>query len=159
MSSGNDVRPGIWTIVEFCLGITSACLPTLGPVVSYIIHGSAAAQGLSKKPFISDQRTPNSNSKKTASSKISWPDFKMRESESSKGGESFTQLELSQDDVEGSWTPIAPFSQTHRAEHRGVEMSAMRSSSGGVEGQPSDGIKVTIAMEQGASKSARGLIS
>ena len=148
MSSGNDVRPGIWTIVELCLGITSACLPTLGPVVSYIIQGPAATQGPSKEPFISDQRTPNSNSKRTASSKISWPDFKMRKSESSKGGDSFTKLELSQDDVESYWTPIAPLSQTHRAEHRGVEMRAMRSSSGGVEDQSFDGIKVTTAMEQ-----------
>ena len=118
MSAGNDVRPGIWTIVELCLGITSVCLPTLRSVVNYIIHGPAATQGRSKKPFIPDQRTPNSNSKKTASSKISWLDFKMRKSESSKGGEPSTQLELSQDDVEGYWTPIAPFSQIHRAEHR-----------------------------------------
>ena len=134
-------------MVELSMGITSACLPTLGPVVSYTIHGT------SKKPFISDQRTPNSNSKKTAASKILWPDFKARKSESSKGNDSFTQLESSQEAMESQWTPIAPFNQTHRGNQRGVEMSAMRSSSGEVDDEPFVGIKVTTAMEQGASKS------
>ena len=32
--SGSDVSPDIWTIVELCTGILSACLPSMRPLIS-----------------------------------------------------------------------------------------------------------------------------
>lgn len=36
---GPDVDPPIWAMVEMNIGIVSACLPTLSPVVHWIAHG------------------------------------------------------------------------------------------------------------------------
>lgn len=36
---GSDVDPGIWAVVEIGIGIVSACLPTLRPIVHWINHG------------------------------------------------------------------------------------------------------------------------
>lgn len=36
---GSDVDPAIWALVEMGIGIVSACLPTLRPVLYWISHG------------------------------------------------------------------------------------------------------------------------
>lgn len=36
---GSDVDPAIWAMVEMSIGIVSACLPTLRPIVHWITHG------------------------------------------------------------------------------------------------------------------------
>ncbi|KAI4210361.1 MAG: hypothetical protein LQ351_006810 [Letrouitia transgressa] len=36
----SDIEPAIWAAVEIKIGIVSACLPTLRPVLNWIIHGS-----------------------------------------------------------------------------------------------------------------------
>ena len=38
MISGSDVQPCIWSMFELCAGITSCCLPTLGPIVTFITN-------------------------------------------------------------------------------------------------------------------------
>lgn len=39
-NAGADVDPGIWAMVENCIGIVSACLPTLRPIYNLVARGS-----------------------------------------------------------------------------------------------------------------------
>lgn len=148
---GADVGGNIWSMVELCMGITSACLPTLGPVVSYIIHGPSGTRGSSGRLNVSDQEIPRSGRKKKLSSNISWPGLRTTNSTSGQGGNSFSRLRNSQEDTERNWPVVAPFAQAHHGNNRGVKMSAMRSSDGGDVDQPLNGIKVTTNIEQDAS--------
>ena len=34
-----DVDGGQWSVVELCIGIVCACVPTLRPLVNYIVRG------------------------------------------------------------------------------------------------------------------------
>lgn len=56
---GSDVRPTIWTVVELCIGVLSACLPTMRPLFTRTRGNpdSRTEQGLEKResPGRSDQ--------------------------------------------------------------------------------------------------------
>lgn len=38
---GSDIEPALWASVEICIGIVSACLPTLRPVLNLVLHGTS----------------------------------------------------------------------------------------------------------------------
>ena len=145
----------MWSGVELNLAIVSACAPTLGPIVNYILHRPTVPvpeRGRSSRPLISDSRATNSigKSKMKISTQLSWPGFRLRKSENTAGESGFTQLgNLRGDDVDSHWTPVtAPGA---------VEMRAMRSSGhrhGKEQGGEEliDGIRVTTEMRQGLSK-------
>ena len=42
--TGNDTYGAIWSIVETCLAVVGACLPTLRPLYHLIVHGDPTGQ-------------------------------------------------------------------------------------------------------------------
>ena len=81
MMAGSDVRVNIWTMVELCIAIVSACLPTMRPLFSRA--SSRSNSGLGEKgmnhgsgsdPSLNLQKTPSdpSQSRKFAHIGILW---------------------------------------------------------------------------------------
>lgn len=139
-------------MVELCMGITSACLPTMGPIFSYIKEHSSTTNGVSRRTFAPWRVTPKSGSETTASSKTSRSDFTTKRS---KGHSSFTKLEDSQEDVERNWMALAPFDNANRAKNGAVEIKAVPSRTGSHEALSFNGIKVTTDIQQNALKSSK----
>ena len=135
------------------MGITSACLPTLGPIVSYIRRSPSPAPGTSGRPSVPDRVAPNSVPTTTASTKSTWTVFKMRIMDRSHWDNMFTQLEDPQKDVERNRTPHAPFTDPHGGYKGGMEMVAVRSCGGSNEEDHSlNGIGATTDRQQDAFK-------
>lgn len=134
------------------MGVTCACLPTLGPIFSYIRKGPSATHGVPKRPLIPRRMTPNAIDKKMTSSKQSWTDLRMRLLKRSKGDGPFIQLQNLQEDVEGNWTGLAPVANAHRANDGGLGTNAVQSPSSSYEDRSFNAIKVTTDMQQDASR-------
>lgn len=132
------------------MGITSACLPTLGPIASFIRHGRPVSKDASGRTLGSDRVTPDlpiKESKRKVSSRLSWANVKSKRPDSYKEDGSFTQLsDLKGDD--DILKLIAPFTRSRFAEGT-VEANARRSSSAQENDQPLNGIRVTTDMQQG----------
>ena len=133
---GADAPTVIWSMVELCMGITSACLPTLGPIVTYIKKGPPASHIIPKSPFTPERATPdtavtpNPTLKTTSTTKSTRTDLKTRNLDRSQWDALFSQLENNpQQDLERNWTPGAPVAKAHNINKGGVEMVSVRSCS------------------------------
>ena len=131
---GVDAPAVTWSMVELCMGITSACLPTLGPIVTYIKTSPSASEIIPDNPFIPERAipdtavTPNSTLKTTSTSQSTWTDSRTRNLDRSQWDAFFSQLENNpQQDLERNWTPRAPFAKAHDINKGGMEMVSVRS--------------------------------
>lgn len=152
---GSNVSVIMWTVVELNLAIASACAPTLGPIVNYILHHPTVPMPdsrRSRRPFRSDNRATNSlgKSKVKIFTHLSWPNLRLTKSENTTRENGFTQLDnFRGDNLNSHWTPITV--------PDAVEMRAMRSSNHRHGKEQEDeglihGIRVTTEMSQGLSK-------
>ena len=116
------------------MGITSACLPTLGPIVTYIKTKPSASHIIPKSPSTTERATPdtvvtpNSTLKTTSTRKSAWTDFKTRILDRSQWDALFTKLDNNpQQDLERNWVPRAPFAKAYDFNKGGVETVSVRS--------------------------------
>ena len=119
------------------MGVTCACLPTLGPIFSYLRKSPSATHGVAQRAPTSRRVTPNAIDKKMTSSNQPWTDIKVRLLQRSKGDGPFIQLQNLQEDVERNWPGLAPVNNAHRANNGGLEANAAQSLSGSYEDQSS----------------------
>ena len=133
---GVDSPTVIWSMVELCMGITSACLPTLGPIVSYIKSRPSASHIIPESPFTPERATPDTavtpdyTLQTTSTTKSTWTDSKTRNLNQSQWIASSSKLEKNpQQDLERHWTPRAPFAKAHDISKGGIEMVTVRSCS------------------------------
>ena len=129
---GFDAPAVTWSMVEICMGITSACLPTLGPIVTYI-KSPSASHIIPKISFTPERATldttvtPKSTLKTTSTQKSTWTDLKTRILDRSQGDGLFTKLDNSpQQDLERNWVPRAPSAKAYDFQKGGVEMVSVR---------------------------------
>ena len=135
---GVDSPTVIWSMVELCMGITSACLPTLGPIVTYIKTSPPASHIIPKSPFTPERATPDTSvrlkptNKTTSTTKSTWTDLKARNTDRSQWDASFSQPENNpQQDLERHLTPRALSAKAHDINKGGVAMVSVRSCSSG----------------------------
>ncbi|KAL6719674.1 hypothetical protein ACLMJK_001595 [Lecanora helva] len=151
MIAGANAKPNIWSMAELSMGITSVCLPTLGPIASLIRHGRSSSNYPSGKNSGSDRTAPNPHSKgskRKSQSHLSWISMRPKRSDSCKEDGSFSKLSESNDEsADDIWRIIAPFARSRYAEGT-VEANARRSSSAQEKDRPHDGIKVTTDLQQ-----------
>ncbi|MCJ1342616.1 hypothetical protein MMC31_000802 [Peltigera leucophlebia] len=83
----NFVKPAIWTAAEPSLGIVSACIPSLRPLVTYVISGT--------------HRGPTMESVKTSSTALNPTTWRTSESTEARGA--FIQLDESTNEIESAW--------------------------------------------------------
>lgn len=81
------MKPAIWTAAEPSLGIVSACIPSLRPLVTYVISGT--------------HRGPIMDSVKTSSTVLSPTTWRTSESTEPRGA--FIQLDGSTNEIESAW--------------------------------------------------------
>ena len=131
---GFDAPAVTWSMVELCMGIASACLPTLGPIVTYIKTSASASHIIPKSLFTPERAipgmavTPNSTLETTSTTKSTWTDTKTRNLDQSRWDALFSQIDNNpQQDLERNWTPRPPFGKAHDISKGGVEMVSVRS--------------------------------
>ena len=114
------------------MGITSACLPTLGPIITYIKTSPSASRIIPKSLFTPERATldtevtPNP-AHKTSTRTSTWTDFQTRILDRSQGDDKFTKLDNNpQQDLERNWVPRAPFAKAYDFNKGGVEMVSVR---------------------------------
>lgn len=81
------MKPAIWTAAEPSLGIVSACIPSLRPLVTYIISGT--------------HRGPTMDSVQTSSTILNSKTWRTDESTELQGA--FIQLDESTKEIESAW--------------------------------------------------------
>lgn len=81
------MKPAIWTAAEPSLGIVSACIPSLRPLVTYFISGT--------------HRGPTMDSVQTSSTILNSTTW--RTSESTEPHGAFIQLDESTNEIEPAW--------------------------------------------------------
>lgn len=81
------MKPSIWTAAEPSLGIVSACIPSLRPLVTYVISGT--------------HRGPTMDSVQTSSTVLNPKTW--RTSESTEPHGVFIQLDESTNEIESAW--------------------------------------------------------
>lgn len=64
---GSNVDPAIWAMVEMGIGIVSACLPTLRPVLHLITHG-----GIYEREASDDHLQKGSRGNKSKRDPFAW---------------------------------------------------------------------------------------
>lgn len=81
------MKPAIWTAAEPSLGIVSACIPSLRPLVTYVISGT--------------HRGPTMDSVQTSSTILNPATWRASESTERRGA--FIQLDDSTNEIESAW--------------------------------------------------------
>lgn len=81
------MKPAIWTSAEPSLSIVSACIPSLRPLVTYVIRGT--------------HRGPTTDSVQTSSTVLNTTTW--RTSESTEPHGAFIQLDESTNEIESAW--------------------------------------------------------
>ena len=142
-------------MVELCMGITSACLPTLGPIVTCIRKSPSTSQIIPKPSFTPERATPESVLKIRRTNLSTWTDFKTWILDQNHWDNLFSQPENSpQEDVERNGTTHpATLTSTLDAIKAQGGMVAVRSCGSSIydeERSLNDGIEVTIYMQQDA---------
>lgn len=66
IDKGNYVNASIWSVTEPCMGVISACIPSLRPLVSMLIGGTT--RGLGHSNFVKKSTQDSSSS----SSRVAW---------------------------------------------------------------------------------------
>ena len=133
---GFDAPAVTWSMVELCMGIACACLPTLGPIVTYIKTSASTSHIAPESTFTPERAnpdtgvTPKSTLKTTSTAKSTWTDSKTRDLDQSQWDALFSQLENNpQQDLERNWTPRPLFAKAHETNKGGVELVSVRSCS------------------------------
>jgi len=92
--SGADVDPGIWAVVENCVGILSASLPTLRPIYNLAVRGHHCSSGMTHCSSCGDTRASNSgtsNRRSKGRSQARWPGSESNEGKRTK--DNFSDVE------------------------------------------------------------------
>ncbi|KAI9876590.1 MAG: hypothetical protein M1830_006168 [Pleopsidium flavum] len=151
-ASWADVGGNLWSTVELCMGIVSACLPTLGPI------GKVFFPKRQKKYFTPDQTTRSPNGDKSVSSKVPWADFRPVNHGNTSTARAFTLLDGSQEEFRSNWTTIAPSNKERSTDEGGMELNYRRCNDGEEQGQPMNSIKVTTDLEQNTFNSGKVML-
>lgn len=69
---GSDVNPAVWSIVECCVGIVSACLPVLRPLFTRVVKPKSHS-GTPQKRYGYYHNPANTAGIRLENAKSSWP--------------------------------------------------------------------------------------
>ncbi|MCJ1313891.1 hypothetical protein MMC25_007571 [Agyrium rufum] len=79
--SWDDVTGGNWSVIECCVGVVTACLPTLRPIFNLVFRGNAAA-GTRAVASTKDVRSVDSSRFKISRGKAFWGGSRLDDSDS-----------------------------------------------------------------------------
>ena len=71
-ATGNYVNSAIWSAAEPSMGVISACIPSLRPLISYITRGTTRGIGVSKTAISKNKSKGSAQDTSSVASKMVW---------------------------------------------------------------------------------------